>query len=227
MHHYAIIVAGGSGSRMGNTTAKQFLPLQGKPLLMYSISAFQSVNYKVTVILVLPKESITYWKNLCSEHNFQLEHHLIEGGRSRFQSVKNGITFIHKNFPLKEEDLIAVHDGARPLIKSSTITKCFEKCAAKKAVVLASRSTNSIRLGTKEKSTHTDRSTVWNVQTPQVFQAGLLLNAYQQEEKEIFTDDASVVESTGENIYLLESEEPNIKITFPQDIVIAESLLTK
>lgn len=227
MHHYAIIVAGGSGSRMGNATAKQFLPLQGKPLLMYSISAFQSVLYKVTVILVLPIESITYWKDLCNTHNFPLEHHLVEGGTSRFQSVKNGITFIQNNFPLKEDDLIAVHDGARPLIKSSTITRCFEKCTTKKAVVLASRSTSSIRLGTKEKSTHTDRNTVWNVQTPQVFQAGLLLNAYQQEEKDIFTDDASVVESTGENICLLPSEEPNIKITFPHDIIIAESLLPK
>lgn len=227
MHHYAIIVAGGSGSRMGNTTAKQFLPIHGKPLLMYSISAFQSVNFKVTVILVLPKKSITYWKNLCSEHNFQLDHYLVEGGASRFQSVKNGITFIQNNFSLKEDDLIAVHDGARPLIKGATITQCFEKCATKKAVVLASRSTSSIRLGTKEKSTHTDRNTVWNIQTPQVFQAGLLLHAYQQEEKEIFTDDASVVESTGENIYLLESEEPNIKITFPHDIIIADSLLTK
>src|SRR5699024_12843270 len=108
-----------------------------------------------------------------------------------------------------------------------TISNCFDECAAKTAVVLTSSSPNSIRLGTKEQSTHTDRSTVWNVQTPQVFQARLLLDAYQQEEKEIFTDDASVVECTGENIYLLESEEPNIKITFPQDIVIAESLLTK
>ena len=220
MTKYAIIVAGGSGERMQSGIPKQFLLLNGIPVLMRTLFAFYNFENQVQIILVLPKEHIGYWKNLCAEFDFDVDHKLVAGGETRFHSVKNGLAKISNT-----ESLVAVHDGVRSLVSQSVIQACFETAELLGIAVPAIEITESVRMLTTEGNQQLNRSDVKLIQTPQVFKAEMILKAYRQDYKESFTDDASVVENMGEKIHLIPGNRENIKITTARDLVIASALL--
>lgn len=220
---YAIIVAGGSGTRMQAAVPKQFLLLCAKPVIMHTIEAFHFSAPKPVIILVLPAEYHTYWLQLCTDHNFNIAHQLATGGTTRFHSVKNGLDIIND----ADDALIAVHDAVRPLISSQIIEKSYQYAAEYGNAVTAVKSRDSARLMKNGISTSLTRDDVYLVQTPQTFQSAQIKKAYLQTYNEKFTDDASVVEETGIKINLIDGNYQNIKITFPEDIAIAEAILKK
>ena len=218
--YYAIIVAGGSGTRMRSAVPKQFLLLNGIPVLMHTINAFNSCTIKPAIIVVLHPDSHEYWNQLCAEHNFTVPHQLVSGGETRFHSVKNGINLVEE-----EDAIIAIHDAVRPLVTCGIIDESYE-CAEKYGnAIVAVKSRDSVRQIRDNRSQSLNRDDIYLIQTPQTFQAGQLKKAYIQLYQESFTDDASVVEQTGVNINLIGGSHQNIKITFPEDIAIAEFLL--
>jgi 2-C-methyl-D-erythritol 4-phosphate cytidylyltransferase len=218
---YAIIVAGGSGSRMMTAVPKQFLLLDGIPVLMHTIRAFHQSKSHPQIILVLPPDFHPYWKQLCIEYNFNISHQLVSGGETRFHSVKNGLELI----PSDTDAIIAVHDAVRPLTSIQIIDHSFSHAAEYGNAVTAVKSRDSVRQIKNNQSVCLVRDEVYLVQTPQTFQSAQLKKAYKQPYDPKFTDDASVVEETGTAIKLIEGNYRNIKITFPEDIAIAELLL--
>ncbi len=220
MNNYAIIVAGGSGSRMGSSVPKQFLLLNGLPVLMHTINAFYNCLSQIYIVVVLPADSHQYWDELCTTHNFTVPHELVSGGETRFHSVKNGLGSIND-----DDAIIAVHDAVRPLITCEIIDESYD-CAAKYGnAIVAIKSRDSVRQIKDNRSISLVRDEIYLIQTPQTFQAAQLKQAYQLPYNDNFTDDASVVEQTGVNINLIGGSYQNIKITFPEDIAIAEFLL--
>lgn len=217
---YAIIVAGGSGTRMGSVTPKQFLSVNGLPILMHSINAFYNCASKPQIILALHADFHHYWKQLCNIHNFNIPHTLVKGGETRFHSVKTAFDTISDI-----DSLIAVHDAVRPLISSRLIDATYLQAAHKGNAIIAVKSRDSIRQVKGEKSSSLKRDEIYLVQTPQTFLYRQLKTAYLQDYNDSFTDDASVVEAAGFNIHLIEGDHQNIKITFPEDIAIAELVL--
>ncbi|WP_374950416.1 2-C-methyl-D-erythritol 4-phosphate cytidylyltransferase [Mucilaginibacter sp.] len=222
MHHYAIIVAGGTGSRMQLALPKQFIELCGKPVLMHTIGAFVNSVSSPQIILVLHADYHQMWKELCNVHNFKTKHQLIAGGETRFHSVKNAVDLIYDN-----NVLIAVHDAVRPLVSETIIDQSFRLAATSGTAITAVKSRDSIRQQNGSVSNCLDRENIYLVQTPQTFQSGILKEAYKQAYNPSFTDDASVVEQAGIQITLTEGSYSNIKITFPDDVTIAEALLNK
>jgi len=220
--NYAIIVAGGSGTRMNAAIPKQFLLLNGLPVLMHTLNAFNNCNSKPQLILVLHGDYDAYWKQLCLVHNFKISYQLIKGGENRFQSVKNGLAFIDN-----EEAIVAVHDAVRPLTSTLIIDHSYAYAEKNGNAITAIKSRDSIRQMQGSHSVSLLRDNIYLIQTPQTFQMKQLKRAYQQTYNDKFTDDASVVESSGEKINLTEGNYENIKITFPEDIAIAEALLNK
>lgn len=218
--YYAIIVAGGSGSRMHSTVPKQFLLLNGLPVLMHTIKAFHDCQTQPQIIVVLPSDSHDYWNTLCLEHNFDILHQLISGGETRFHSVKNGISLIDE-----EDTIIAVHDAVRPLVTKEIIDESYQCAEQYGNAIVAIKSRDSVRQIKDNRSVSLIRDEIYLIQTPQTFQSAQLKKAYQQPYQVNFTDDASVVEQTGVNINLINGSYQNIKITFPEDIAIAEFLL--
>jgi 2-C-methyl-D-erythritol 4-phosphate cytidylyltransferase len=218
---YAIVVAGGSGNRMLSMVPKQFLSLNGLPVLMHTLQAFYNSNSKPQLIVVLPANFHSYWQQLCTTHNFTIAHQLVNGGETRFHSVKNALDIIPDN----EDALIAVHDAVRPLISGEIIDNSYQHAAKHGNAVTAVKSRDSVRQVKNDRSTSLPREEIYLVQTPQTFQSAQLKAAYKQPYNAEFTDDASVVEKTGANITLINGDHQNIKITFPEDIAIAELLL--
>ena len=216
---YAIIVAGGVGSRMNSSIPKQFLKLDGKPILMHTISKFSENFPDIEIIVALPSEQISYWKQLCEEYQYTVKMTVIEGGESRFHSVKNCLATI------KEDGVIAVHDAARPLVSSKTIATAFKAAEMYGNAVPAIPLNDSIRQIDSTLSIAVDRSKYCIIQTPQCFKTEIIKKAYQKDYKYTFTDDATVVESSGEKIHLIDGYSDNIKITTPRDLIIAEALL--
>lgn len=223
---YALIVAGGTGSRMGTDIPKQYQMLAGKPVLMHTLAQFTHSASKPQLIVVLHKDMRDYWLSLCEKHNFTIAHALVDGGSTRFQSVKNGLHYILDQ-DQSAQSLIAIHDAARPLINPALIDQSYAEADSSGACIVAMASSNSIRIGDTTENKAVDRSQVWSVQTPQTFQLGILEKAFQQEESPLFTDDASVVEQLGHAIHIIPGEQKNIKITFPEDLEIAALLLKK
>jgi len=223
--NFVIIVAAGTGSRMNSDLPKQFLDLNGVPVIMHTIDHFHQSSDISEIILVISKEMEQFWKDLCSKLQYSTPVHLTFGGKTRFESVKNGIEYIQENFEVGATDYIAVHDGARPIVSTSLIAKAFQGAYDHKAIVLAQKSIESVRLGNNTSNHATDRNQVWLIQTPQVFQAELLIEAYRQKEDPLFTDDASVVEKMGNRISIVEGDSKNIKITYSQDLQIAQFYL--
>lgn len=223
MKKYVIIVAGGKGLRMGGEVPKQFLPIGGKPVLMRTVEAFYQTDAETGIVLVLPQEQQSYWKNLCCQYDFRIPYILADGGCTRFHSVRNGLQAI----PEEDSDtLIAVHDGVRPFVSPRVIQECFEAATRWRAVVPVLDMVDSVRqLSEDGNSMAVDRSCLKLVQTPQTFRADILKNAYRQEFTERFTDDASVVEASGVSVALVSGNRENIKITTPFDLKIAEALL--
>lgn len=217
---YVIIVAGGKGLRMGTDIPKQFLPIGGKPVLMRTLERFREYSQALQIILVLPKDQQDYWKELCKEYNFNVEYLLADGGQTRFHSVQHGLAFI----PDDAEGVVGVHDGVRPFPSIDVIKRCYETARETKAVVPVVPVVETIRkIGT---TSHTvPRNDYRLVQTPQTFDIQLLKAANQQPYKDDFTDDASVVESYGQTITLVDGNRENIKITTPFDLKIASLLV--
>ncbi len=215
----AIIVAGGKGERMNAAIPKQFLELQGKPILMHTIERFSTFDPEMQIILVLPETQFDFWKELCVKHQFQLKHQLVQGGDARFFSVKNALNTI------KEESLIAVHDGVRPLIDKESIKRCFDEAEHSGAAIPVIDLVDSIRKISDNKSQAVNRSEYKLVQTPQVFKSEIILKSYEKDFSEAFTDDASVVEASGFTVNLVEGARENIKITTALDLKMAEAFL--
>ena len=222
MTRYAIIVAGGKGLRMGTEVPKQFLPIAGKPVLMHTINRFRAYDAHIKIILVLPKEQQEYWNQLCAECHFTVDYQLADGGASRFQSCRNGLSMI----PNDAEGLVGIHDGVRPFVSNEAISRCYDAAEREKAVIPVLPVTDTLRfVGDSDKGRNVLRSDYRVVQTPQVFDIQLLKKAYNQPEHASFTDDASVVESIGQAVTMVEGNRENIKITTPFDLKIAEVLV--
>jgi 2-C-methyl-D-erythritol 4-phosphate cytidylyltransferase len=219
MNNCVIIVAGGGGSRMGSEIPKQFLPLNNKPVLMHTINNIYDFDNNISIVVVLPGSEMDQWKNLCTKYAFKVPHQTVSGGDTRFQSVKNGLSIT------PECDLIAVHDGVRPLVSHETLKRCFELAADKGSAIPVLPANESIREGTMENSRPVDRSKLFLVQTPQVFQSEILRNACDQSWSPEFTDDASVVEKSGIPVQMVVGNRENIKITYPEDLKIASLFL--
>jgi 2-C-methyl-D-erythritol 4-phosphate cytidylyltransferase len=222
MKYFAIIVAGGSGTRMNADLPKQFLLLHGKPILMHTIAAFHACTLEPEVIVVLNIHQHQYWEELCKVYNFNIPHQLVSGGQERFHSVSNGLQAI------KGTGIVAIHDAVRPLISPELIRRCFEVAAEKGNAVVGLQPTDSIRrINANGRFEAIKRNMVALIQTPQAFDIKILRKAYLQPFRNDFTDDASVVEHMGTEIHLIEGERSNIKITFKEDMEIAKYYLTK
>lgn len=221
MKKSVIIVAGGVGNRMGSEIPKQFILLENRPVLMWTIECFIQYDPTITIVLVLPESQLEYWRKLCKNHAFNLPHLVVNGGETRYQSVKNGLSV------LDECELVAVHDGVRPLVSRETIDNCFIQAARTGAAIPVLPLNETLRTGSMEDSKTVDRSLFYSVQTPQVFQVIILRNAYAQESDLSFTDDASVVEASGYPVTMVKGNPENIKITHPWDLWIASTYLKK
>ncbi|MGK2860778.1 MAG: 2-C-methyl-D-erythritol 4-phosphate cytidylyltransferase [Chitinophagaceae bacterium] len=219
MLKFAIIVAGGLGSRMGSLLPKQFMLLKGKPVLYYTLKTFLDAFNDLKVILVLPVEFTDMGQEIIDAWFDKDRIRITAGGDSRFQSVKNGLQLIN------EEGIIFVHDGVRCLLSKELIHSCYAKAMETGSAIPVVPSKDSIRLMTDDGNDTLDRNKVMLVQTPQTFHSKILLPAFQIDYKDKFTDEASVVEAYGLKVSLVAGEEANIKITRPVDIIIAESLL--
>ena len=217
MKKYAVIVAGGSGLRMGTATPKQFLLLNGKPVLWHTINAFISTYIDINIILVLPKEHIEKGAAICGVFTQQID--IVVGGVTRFDSVKNGLKLI------KEEAVVFVHDGVRCLISKDLIERCYNQTVEIGSAIPAIAAIDSIRIVDNNEHQFVNRNNVKIIQTPQTFLSSILLPAFEQNYNESFTDEATVVEAFGIKIFLCEGDYNNIKITRPIDLLIAESIL--
>ena len=216
MKKVALIVAGGKGERMNADIPKQFLLLNNLPILMHTIKQFSHFE---EIVLVLPKSQFDYWHRLCKSNNFTQTHILVEGGETRFYSVKNGLDKIDNTA------VITIHDGVRPLISSALINNLVGETKSGRGVIPIIPVKNSIRKIEGENSVHIDRSNLYKVQTPQCFLSADIKNAYTQEFSELFTDDASVFEANSGEIKTIFGEAKNLKITTQEDLNIAEFLL--
>lgn len=229
MRRYVIIVAGGKGLRMGTDLPKQFIPLEGKPVLMHTLERFHRWDASAEQVLVLPEEHRKYWEMLCREIGCSAPHRIALGGETRFHSVLNGLRMIsgeiQEAIDNGEKALVAVHDGVRPFVSTEVIEACFLEAAERGTAIPVVPMVDSLRETNEEGSHPVDRSRFMAVQTPQVFDAALLLRAYEQDYTSMFTDDASVVEALGHPIHTVKGNRENIKITTPFDLLIAQSLL--
>ncbi len=218
---YAIIVAGGKGTRIKSDLPKQFLELNGTPVLIHTTNAFFRYSKDLTIILVIPEDDFPTWNQIVERHHFTKHIILQKGGETRFQSVRNGLDKI------EGDGLVAIHDGVRPLISADIIGASFRLAAVHQTAVAAVRLKESIRMTDKDTTRAVDRSRFRLIQTPQTFDVALIKRAYQIKEDPSLTDDASVVEKAGYNISLFEGSYENIKITTAEDFIIAEALLKK
>ncbi len=215
----ALIVAGGTGKRMKSQIPKQFLLLNGLPVLMHTLDKFYRYDMGMRIILVLPEDEVTAWKELCTIHGFAIKHEIVTGGETRFHSIRKNLD----NIPA--DCLVAVHDGVRPLVSPDTIHRCFIMAAEKGNAVPCIEIPESLRIVDEQGNRPADRTKYRLIQTPQVFNSSLLKESYHQEYHPRFTDDASVVESMGYKINLVDGNPENLKITLHQDLGIAEFLL--
>lgn len=221
---YVIIVAGGKGLRMGSDLPKQFLPVGGKPVLMHTLERFRQYSPELQIILVLPEAQQDYWHRLCDKYRFRMDYRLANGGATRFHSVQNGLALV----PDDARGVVGVHDGVRPFPSIKVIRNCYETARRQQAAIPAIPVVETVRRLSghdRRQSATVPRDDYRLVQTPQVFDIQLLKAANRQPYSDAFTDDASVVESYGHAITLVEGNRENIKITTPFDMRVAEALL--
>jgi len=218
---YVIIVAGGKGLRMGSDIPKQFLPIGGRPVLMRTLERFREYSADLQIILVLPEAQQDYWQDICQKYDFQVAYQLANGGQTRFHSVQNGLALV----PDDAEGVVGVHDGVRPFPSVEVIRNCYETARTAKAVIPVIPVVETVRHLEGEGSVTVPRGDYRLVQTPQTFDIQLLKAANRQPYNDGFTDDASVVESYGHAITLVEGNRENIKITTPYDIIVAEAII--
>lgn len=221
MKKYALIVAGGSGTRMGSPIAKQYLPIGTKPVLMHTLQKFHEFDADMDLILVIPGSDTDYWKSLCKEYDFHIPHQLVAGGQTRFQSVKNGLNAIQSL-----DGLVAIHDGVRPFVHLEVIHQSFQTAAMTGSAIAVVELKDSIRkVEENGSSTFQNRSTYRLVQTPQTFQLAKIKQAFETEESPAFTDDATVYEHQGWQVSLIPGNLENIKLTTQDDLRFATFLL--
>ncbi len=222
MKKYVIIVASGVGKRMGENIPKQFIVLKDKPILLLTLENVYKSSSEYNIIVVINKEHLHFWQDIIREYKVSIPHKVVYGGSERFFSVKNAIDSIEE----QEDCLVAIHDGVRPLIDKEMLDRCFCLTEEKGSAVCSVKCVDSVRIINEKEENHTcKRDNIRLIQTPQCFLLSKLRKAYQQEYSKDFTDDASVVEHLGERIFLCEGDRKNIKITTPEDLTIAESLL--
>lgn len=217
---YALIVAGGKGTRIKTKLPKQFLELKGKPILLHTLEAFCRYSEHIKIVLVLPYDDFETWEGICKKFHFNKPITLQKGGDTRFQSVKNGLSKI------EGPGLVAIHDGVRPLVSEDIIGASFRLAAVHQSAVAAVRLKDSIRMTDQDNTQAVDRSRFRLIQTPQTFDIDLIKQAYLIKEDASLTDDASVAEKSGLVISLFEGSYENIKVTTAEDLIIAEALLT-
>lgn len=223
MKRYALIVAGGSGTRLGAPIAKQYLPIGNRPILMHTLSKFQGFDPSLSLILVIPGADFDYWKSLCQQYNFDVPHLLVAGGQSRFQSVKNGLDAIADT-----EGLVAIHDGVRPFVDTVVIQQSFQTAQLTGSAIAVVELKDSIRkVGASGSSFFQNRNEFRLVQTPQTFQLKKIKKAFEVEESVAFTDDATVYEHQGWQVSLIPGNLENIKITTKEDLEYAAYLVSK
>jgi 2-C-methyl-D-erythritol 4-phosphate cytidylyltransferase len=220
MDKVAIIVAAGSGTRMGGDLPKQFLLLRNRPMLWYSITAFLDAFAGISIILVLPGAYLDRGRQLAQSTTSPHQIRVVEGGATRFASVKNGLEITPAH------SMVFVHDGVRCLVTPGLIHKCYDAAIANGNAIPAVPVSDTLRMETDSGNEPLDRLKVRIIQTPQTFLSRKLKKAYQQEYSDAFTDDASVLESMGEKIHLVEGEVTNIKITRKIDLIVAEQILS-
>lgn len=218
MQRSVIIVAGGSGKRMGAAVPKQFLLLNGLPVLCHAIAAFHRFDAAMQCVVVLPADQQAGWQALCAAHGFQLPHTVVPGGAERFHSVRNGLEAV------RGEGVVGVHDGVRPLIGQDVIARCFAAAEAHGAAIPVTAMHPSVRELTDSGNRPLDRSRLRLVQTPQCFHTALLRAAFALPFDPAFTDEATLVERTGRTIHLVDGDDRNLKITTPVDLQLATLL---
>lgn len=204
---------------MGNAVPKQFLLLNGKPVLQRSLEAFAAFDPTMTCIVVLPETQISYWKELCEKYSCKVPHVVVSGGKERFDSVKNGLKAI------STEGIVAVHDGVRPLVTMEMLRNGFETAEKFGSAIPYVDSVDSLRMIDGETSKTLDRTKIKRIQTPQIFDVSQLKDVMDVVYRPEFTDEASVWELAGKKLYFYKGSEQNIKITTPSDLKIAEALL--
>ncbi len=222
MTKFAIIVAGGSGTRMGSETPKQFLLLKGKPVLYYAINTFLETFDDCKIILVLPEEHVAAGQEIIDAFFDYNKIQIVIGGRTRFHSVQNGLTLVNE-----EDSIVFVHDAVRPMLTSKLILRCYGSVLEVGTAIPTIAAKDSLRHITEDGNEAVNRKDFVQVQTPQAFLGKILLPAFNIDFKDKFTDEASVVEAFGLKVALVEGEEQNIKITMPVDLNIAEALINK
>ncbi len=221
MKKTAIIVAGGTGQRMGTTLPKQFLAIEGKSILLHTIGQFVSAFDDINFIIVLPADYIQEGQALITSSGLSQSFQFVAGGDTRFQSVKNGLA------QADPASIVFVHDAVRCLLTPDLIQRCYQQAVEKGSAIPAVSSTDTIRIKEGTKHHVVDRTNVMMIQTPQTFNAALLTKAFDQAYQPSFTDEANVLEASGKEVYLIEGEYENIKITRPLDLAIAEYILAK
>lgn len=218
MEKTIIIVAGGQGMRFKAVKPKQFLYIQDRPIAMHTIDLFSFYDRKMQIILGLAEEYFSYWESICEQFHFDLPLTLSPGGKTRYHTVRNALSKVNKG------NLVGIHDAVRPLVYKHTIDRCYEEAERSGAAIPCIPVHNTIREITGGGSRWVDREKLRAVQTPQVFRYDILMKSYEQPYSETFTDDASVVESMGHTVKLVEGNPENIKITTPEDLVFAEAV---
>ena len=221
MKKTAIIVAGGTGQRMGATLPKQFLTIEGKSILLHTLSQFVTAFWDINFVIVLPADFIQEGQNLIASSGFNQHFQFVAGGDTRFQSVKNGLAQVDP------DAIVFVHDAVRCLLTPALIERCYEQALEKGSAIPAVASTDTIRILDGAKHHLVNRENVMMIQTPQTFNAALLMKAFEQPYQPSFTDEANVLEAFGTEVFLIEGEYENIKITRPLDLAIATYILAK
>ena len=219
MEKFALIMAGGIGSRMGSDVPKQFIAINGKPVILHSINKFLEFHTDIKIIIVLPEDQYKKWNECCKKYKFDVPHTLAPGGSERFFSVRNGLDRIDR------EGIVFIHDAVRPMVSCETIARCHQCAIEKGNAVPVWPVSESLRKKTAKGSKAVDRSDYFIVQTPQTFIVSLIKKIYEQEYRPEFTDDASVFESSGKLITMVRGNRENIKITYPEDMKIARLFL--
>ncbi|MFY0607428.1 MAG: 2-C-methyl-D-erythritol 4-phosphate cytidylyltransferase [Cyclobacteriaceae bacterium] len=213
-----IIVAGGSGTRMQNSLPKQFIKVLEKPLMVHTIEAFLHYDSEIQVVVVLPHDHFDTWNEIKKEYLTDQEIGIAEGGETRFQSVRQGLKLV-------KGELVAIHDAVRPMISSEVIDAAFQSAMKKGSGVAMVPVKDSIRETHGDQTIARDRSLYYQVQTPQTFQMSLISKAFERKEMTTFTDDASVFEAAGMSVERVDGDYRNIKITTPEDLILAEAIL--
>lgn len=224
---YVVVMAAGSGTRMGASVPKQFLSLQGRPILQRTIEKFMLMCPEARIVTVLPKDSIEYWKEWCIEHDFRCPQILVEGGITRFHSVRNALARV------PDDAVVAIHDGVRPLFTADLIERMLGCMEDAHAVIPVTPMVDTLKVLRKTPSglvpvegVSADRSMIYGAQTPQMFLSHELRSAYSQAYDESFTDDASVAAAKRIPLTFVEGERFNIKITTPEDMQLAEAIMS-